>query len=145
MSSRLDVPPFRWRDIVNVQALAFVLLVIVVYVALAIGLARVLLSPTGQGDQYIVLLPPWAGVDRIYQVSTAVDGRVIGLNDKANAYLLYVKRPGAVDALYRAGAWLVLDPTRVGGILACGPVPQRRASPALVPADSPAALPTPGR
>lgn len=135
------VPPFRWRDIVNAHALAFVVLVIVVYLVLAVGLARLLLAPTGKGDQYVVVLPPWARMDRIFELSTAVDGRVIGLNDTTNAYLLYVEREDAVDALHRSGAWLVLDPTRVGGILGCGPAATRRGTPAGAPLPIDRAIP----
>lgn len=127
------VPPFRWRDLVNAHALAFLVLVIVAYLVLVIGLARLLLAPTGKADQYVVVLPPWAAVERIFELSAAVDGRVIGLNDTTNAYLLYVEREDAVDALHRSGAWLVLDPTRVGGILGCGPTATRRGTPARAP------------
>ncbi|MGH8516159.1 MAG: hypothetical protein ACREUE_01740 [Panacagrimonas sp.] len=138
----MQVPPFRWRDIVNGHALVFLALVVIAYFVLVIGLAKLLLAPTGKDGQYVVVLPPWANVDRIFEVSTAVDGRVIGLNDTTNAYLLYVKRTDAVDALYRSGAWLVLDPTRVGGILGCGPTGPRRGTPALGAARSTAAVPT---
>jgi hypothetical protein len=125
----IQVPPFRWRDVVNGHALVFLALVTGVYLALVVGLAQLLLSPTGKGDQYVVVLPPWAKVDRIFEISTAVDGRVIGLNDTTNAYLLYVKRSDAIDALQRSGAWLVLDPAKVGGILGCGPTSRPRFRP----------------
>ncbi|MCC2658686.1 MAG: hypothetical protein K0Q76_3794 [Panacagrimonas sp.] len=121
MSPSAQVPPFRWRDIVNGHALVFLVGVCVAYLVLVVGLAQLLLAPTGKNGQYVVVLPPWAKVDRIFEMSTAVDGRVIGLNDTTNAYLLYVERHDAVDALHRAGAWLVLDPARVGGILGCNP------------------------
>lgn len=138
----MEVPPFRWRDVVNGHALFFIVLVSAVYLTLVVGLALLLLSPTGKDDQYIVVLPPWAETDRIFEISTALNGRVIGLNTKSNAYLLYVTRPEAADELYRAGAWLVLDPKKVGGVLGCGPTTKRRGPRASGQAEANSATPT---
>ena len=124
-----EVPPFRWRDILDGHALLFLVVVVAVYGVLVVGLARVMLTPTGKDDQYIVLLPPWVELDRIFEISDALKGRVVGLNPRLSAYQLYVKRDDAVDALYRAGAWLVLDPQKVGGILGCGPPRPRQGAP----------------
>ncbi len=128
MASSARIAPFQWRDILNGHALAFLVLVAASYLALVIGLAVLLLAPTGKGGQYIVVLPPWAEVGRIFEMSTALNARVLGLNTRSNAYLLYLEGSDAVDALNRAGAWLVLDPQKVGGLLGCGPTPQRPAT-----------------
>jgi hypothetical protein len=50
----------------------------------------------------------------------ASDGTIMDAGGLPNIVIAHSDNPGFVDALYRAGAWLVLDPLFLRGCLAAG-------------------------
>lgn len=86
---------------------------------LVFGLAALVvasLSPSGRNGQYLVIAPPWFTDGETIALIQRASGRLAETRDGIGM-IAQSNRPGFVSDLYRAGAWLVIDPMRVAG---CG-------------------------
>jgi hypothetical protein len=94
--------------------------------ALALLLSSVLgalvagLVPAAGQTQVAVVTAPWWGLMRTVEMIGAADGTILDAGGLPNVVIAHSDDPGFVDALYRAGAWLVLDPVLLRGCLAAG-------------------------
>lgn len=78
-----------------------------------------LMPQTGQ-TQFAVIAAPWKGLDGMAGLVAAADGRIVDGGRLPNVIFAQSDRPGFAAALYRAGAWLVLDPVLLRGCLGSG-------------------------
>jgi hypothetical protein len=84
------------------------------------GLAAATLAPTGKGDQYAVIAPPWSSLARTFAVIRGAQGEVVQISPPTitgTIVIAHARRPDFVAAAYRAGAWLVIDPMRLRGCI----------------------------
>lgn len=96
---------------------------IALLVVSALGIFAAALSPTGDGGQYLVIAPFGYDLVQTVELVGAAGGDIVDLGDLANVVIVHSENPRFVRALYRAGAWLVIDPMRLGGCLGFGRTP----------------------
>jgi hypothetical protein len=96
----------EWRDLLPAAALLIVSTAAIVATAL---------SPSGDRGQYAVVAPPWYTIGQTVELIVAAGGDLIDFGDLTNVVIVHSDRPAFVWALYRAGAWLVIDPVGVRG------------------------------
>lgn len=80
--------------------------------ALAAGLA-----PRDGEAELAVIGAPWAQLEGMAGLVASADGRIVEAGGLPNVIFARSDRPGFAAALYRAGAWLVLDPALLRGCL----------------------------
>ena len=86
------------------------------------GLVLATLSPTGAGGQYAVIAPPWYTLSRTLGLVRQAGGDIADAGGPANIVIVHARGPGFARALYRAGAWLVVDPGQLRGCAGFAPV-----------------------
>lgn len=80
--------------------------------ALAAGLTP------GDGQAHLAVIgAPWKRLDGMAALVAAADGRIVEAGGLPNVIFARSDQPGFAAALYRAGAWLVLDPALLRGCL----------------------------
>jgi hypothetical protein len=97
-----------WRDYLPALAL------------LLVGLGALLvamLKPTGREGQYAVIAPPWYNLAQTVSLVREAQGAVADMSGGRHIVIAHSNDPHFVEQLYRAGAWLVIDPVRLVG---CG-------------------------
>jgi hypothetical protein len=97
-----------WRDLAPAVALLFLS---------AVGVLAAGLSPTGDHGQYVVVAPPWYDAAETAALIGATGGDIVEFGGFPNVVIAHSKSPLYVRALYRGGAWLVIDPQRIRGCL----------------------------
>jgi hypothetical protein len=105
-------PPPNWRQLVPA-----VLFLLVSVVAMALLIAQ---PKRGQREVAIVL-PPWESTLQAAALVQKAGGWLVDVGGLPNVYITAADRPGFVSALYRAGAWLVIDPISAHGCLSSSP------------------------
>jgi hypothetical protein len=60
---------------------------------------------------------PWTGREGAFLRAAAADGRVVREGVLDSILVVRGDRPGLIDRLYAAGAWIVIDPVAFGGCL----------------------------
>jgi hypothetical protein len=75
------------------------------------------LSPSGNRGQYAVVAPPWYTLAQTAGLVGMAGGDIVDVGGLANVLIVHSANPRFVRALYRAGAWLVIDPGRLRGCL----------------------------
>lgn len=78
--------------------------------ALAAGL-----TPREGQAQLAIIGAPWKRLDDMAALVAAADGRIVEAAGLPNVIFARSDRPDFAAALYRAGAWLVLDPALLRG------------------------------
>jgi len=73
------------------------------------------LSPSARSNQYAVVTAPWDSRIRTAGLVSEAGGTIVDAGGMANVLIAHSDDPGFVPALYRAGAWLVLDPLQLHG------------------------------
>jgi hypothetical protein len=91
---------------------AALLLMASLFGSLAVGLV-----PRAGATQYAVLGPPWLGSGRMLALVDAAGGLPLDTGGWSNVVIAHSDDPDFAAALYRAGAWLVLDAVRLRGCL----------------------------
>lgn len=81
------------------------------------GIMATGLLPRAGAKQYAVLGPPWRRAAEMLVLVDAAGGRLLDLGGIDNLVIAHSEDPGFADALYRAGAWLVLDAATLRGCL----------------------------
>lgn len=84
------------------------------------GLGVATLSPSGRGGQYAVIAPPWFGAGQTFSLVASAGGRIADAGGPANIVVAQSADPDFIASLYRAGAWLVVDPVSRRGCLGMG-------------------------
>jgi hypothetical protein len=74
-------------------------------------------SPSGDRGQYAVVAPPWYNLTQTARLVGRAGGDIVDFGGLANVVIAHSEIPGFIPALYRAGAWLVIDPVAVRGCL----------------------------
>jgi hypothetical protein len=83
----------------------------------AIGIAAGSSYPAGHNGQYALLAPPWYDFEQATALVDEAGGGIVGFGTLPVFLIVHSERPGFVRALYRAGAWLVIDAGRLGSCL----------------------------
>jgi len=91
------------------------------------GLAAATLAPTGKGDQYAVIAPPWYTMAQTIDLVRNTQGQIVEIGKPfrimpGTIVITHSARPDFVTAAYRAGAWLVIDPMRLRGCIGLLPI-----------------------
>jgi hypothetical protein len=97
-----------WRDFVPATALL---------VVSAVGIFAATLSPSADRGLYAVMAPPWYSVTQTVGLVSRAGGDLVDFGGLANVVIVHSANPRFVRALYRAGAWLVIDPVLLRGCL----------------------------
>lgn len=105
---------FRWHDLINGPLFLLAGLSLTAYILMVAVLANIWFSPTGKNDQYAVLMPPWVDYKEAVAIAAKAEGVVIDMNRNTGIALMVVNHPDAVNSLYASGAWMVLDPEKLG-------------------------------
>jgi hypothetical protein len=71
--------------------------------------------------QVAAIFAPWTGHEAAFFRAATAGGRVVREGVFDNILVVRAERPGLIDRLYAAGAWLVIDPVAFGGCLVKGP------------------------
>lgn len=98
----------RWRDFVPA---------VVLMIAINFGVFAATLWPSGDQDQYAVMAPPSYNLGRTIVLVRAAGGGVVEVGGIKNIVIAHSANKNFVAALYRAGAWLVIDPQRLRGCI----------------------------
>jgi hypothetical protein len=106
----------NWQALVAAIALSIVI---------AVGIFVAALSPSGDRGQYAVVAPPWYNLAQTIGLIGSAGGELIDFGDLANVVIVHSDSPGFVQALYHAGAWLVIDPVALRGCLGFERYPRR--------------------
>ena len=83
----------------------------------AIGIMAGAFTPTGQYGQYAILAPPWYDFAQTVGLVDRAGGTIVGVTAMSALLIVHSDQQGFVRALYRAGAWLVVDPGHLRGCL----------------------------
>ncbi|PZW48260.1 hypothetical protein C8P66_1057 [Humitalea rosea] len=67
--------------------------------------------------QYAVIAAPWAGLAEMVGLVAAADGAIVNVGGLSNVIIAQSDSATFSSDLYRAGAWLVLDPIVLRGCL----------------------------
>jgi hypothetical protein len=97
-----------WRDF----APAIVLLMVS-----AVGIFVAAFSPSADRGQYAIVAPPWYSPAQTADVVGMAGGDIVDVGGLPSVVIARSTSPGFVRALYRAGAWLVIDPVQLRGCL----------------------------
>lgn len=98
---------FRMRALLPVLALL---------VFSVVGTAAAALAPRTSYGSFAVISPPWYTAAQTVALVSAAGGTLVRSSDWSNVIISDSSDPQFVSELYRAGAWLVLDPN---GIQSC--------------------------
>lgn len=107
---KLSPKQYEWRvaDLLPAAAMLVVGLA-------ALGYAT--MAPRGDKGNFAVLLNPWADPSEAISLVNRADAQIISFNDRMNVVVVHTARPDAVAALYKAGAWLIFEPTGLSSCL----------------------------
>lgn len=89
----------------------------------ASSIFAVTLASPPQGGQMAVIAPPWFDLGETAAIVVNAGGRMVEVGGFGNVLVAYSEDPGFSAALYRAGAWLVVDPARLRGCLGLNDAP----------------------
>jgi hypothetical protein len=92
----------------------------------AVGILISALSPSGDRGQYAVVAPPWYNFAQTAALVATAGGDIVDFGAIADVVIAHSENPGFVRALYRAGAWLVIDPVALRGCLGFARISARR-------------------
>ncbi len=75
------------------------------------------LRPAEDRDQFAVVAPPWYSLMQTAALVARAGGSIVGAGGYGNVIIAHSNHAAFQDALYQAGAWLVLDPLLLRGCL----------------------------
>ena len=91
---------------------------LLILVAGLLGLGWATVKPSDSSEAYAVWVPPWSSAAQAVQTVSAAGGQLVQVNASATLVTAVSSEPGFESALYREGAWLVVDPVGQWG---CSP------------------------
>lgn len=109
---RAAEPPPTWRHLV--PAGLFLLVSVVTLLIMAV-------QPRPGQQRLAVVLAPWQGALQAQLVAGRAHARLVDAGGLPNVFIMTGARPDLAAALYRAGAWLVVDPLSAHGCLSTVP------------------------
>ncbi len=104
-----DHEGFRWRD---------ALPAVVVLGVSVLGILLLASQPTPGEHQIAVVVPPWDTTAEAASLIAAASGVLVDEGGIPNVFIATSDRPDFSKALYRAGAWFVMNPIGAHGCLA---------------------------
>jgi hypothetical protein len=107
-------PAPTWRHLLP----AGVLLVISV-----LAILTLVAQPEPGQREVAILLPPWDGAIQAASLVGQAGGELVDAGGMPDIFIVTSDKPDFVAALYRAGAWLVINPIAAHGCLSA-PKPQ---------------------
>ena len=73
----------------------------------------------GAGDTAVaVIFPPWWSADRAFAAAASAEASIVRVGGFDSVLVVQPAAFDGLDRLYRAGAWLALNPTGVGACVA---------------------------
>lgn len=93
------------------------LMVLLLALFSVVGALAVGLTPQAGQTQLAVIAAPWRGLNEMVSLVAAADGTIVDVGGASNVIIASSDSPAFITALYRAGAWLVLDPILLRGCL----------------------------
>lgn len=102
-----DIPP-AWRHFLPAGLLLL---------ASVIAIALLICQPVPGQRQLAVLLPPWDGPMAAAELVARAGGELVDGGGLPSVFIVTSDQPGFATALYRAGAWLVMNPITAHGCL----------------------------
>jgi hypothetical protein len=85
-----------------------------------LGIAALAIQPTRDQHELAVLAPPWDDLMRTAALVSMAGGKLVDRGGLPNVVVAFSASPGFATALYRAGAWLVMNPIVSHGCSANG-------------------------
>jgi hypothetical protein len=73
----------------------------------------------GPGDTVVAaIFPPWWSTDRVFAAAASAEASIVRVGGFGSMLIVQPAAMNGPDRLYRAGAWLLLNPTGIGACLA---------------------------
>jgi len=73
----------------------------------------------GPGDSAVaVIFPPWWTADRAFAAAAAAEASIVRVGAVGSVLVVQPSALNGLQRLYRAGAWLAVNPTGLGACLA---------------------------
>ena len=104
-----DDQDFCWRDALPAA---------VVLGGSVLGILLLVSQPTPGEHQIAVVVPPWDTTAEAASLIAAAGGALVDEGGIPNVFIATSDRPNFSRALYRAGAWFVMNPIGAHGCLA---------------------------
>jgi hypothetical protein len=104
--------PTTWRDVTPAA---------LVLVISLLGILFLVSQPTNHQRQLAVIVPPWDSVKEAAVLVAAAGGILVDRGGLPNVFIAISDRPDFSRALYRAGAWFVMNPIGAHGCLPTPP------------------------
>lgn len=109
MAEAVNDSRFRFGDLWPALILLLVLLV---------GLVAAVLTPTGENDQYVVVVAPWSDLNTTLKSIQEANGRMVSVAMNFTTIItVYSDNKNFATQLHSAGEWLVFDPDQLAGCL----------------------------
>jgi hypothetical protein len=72
----------------------------------------------GPGDKVVaVIFPPWWTLDRAFNAAASAEASIVRVGGLGSILVVEPAATNGLERLYRAGAWLSVNPAGVGGCL----------------------------
>jgi hypothetical protein len=104
----------KWGDLLP----ASILLLVTAFGALIVGL-----TPRAGQTQFAVVAAPWHNLVQTAEMVGVAGGAIVDAGRLPNVIIAHSDSPEFINAVRRAGAWLVLDPVVLRGCLNLGARP----------------------
>lgn len=88
---------------------------ILLAVVSSVAMLAVVLTPDPTADAVAVITPPWFDSARTMALVVSAGGSIVDVGGTPNIIVAHSNDRGFVKSLYRAGAWLVVNPLGAGG------------------------------
>jgi hypothetical protein len=88
---------------------------ILLSVASTVAMLAIVLTPDPSTSSFAVITPPWFDSARTMGLIESAGGSIVDMGGMPNIIVAHSNDPGFVKSLYRAGAWLVVNPLGAGG------------------------------
>ncbi len=90
-------------------------LALLLFSTVAVFLAT--LQPAADRGQFAVIAPPWYSLRQTAALVARAGGQIVGAGGLDNVMIAHSDQAAFSGEIYRAGAWLVLDPLLLRGCL----------------------------
>ena len=109
MERSRQIESFRWPHWLCPVALLFVSWVLI---------AALTFRPGRVDSVVAVIFPPWWSPDRAFAAAASAEASIVRVGGFGSVLVVQPAAMNGPDRLYRAGAWLLLNPTGLGACVA---------------------------